>query len=871
MKSKITQSTNFLNTFIGKFISKRIGNSVALFLTIWLTLAISASGWAQTVTSISPTSGPIAGGTPVIFSGTFGPQITYTAKFDGIIVSASRSNNNQLTASTPAHASGIVDVIVYANGNPISATVSYTYSGCTAPSISTANIGPVNSLSGTCDASVTLENNITVNSGTTPITYTYSLTNFGTTINNPYTFPVGTTTVYVKAENSCGSDIKSFTVTVVDNIDPVAITQPVTIYLNASGAASVTAAQVNNASTDNCEVVSWELDITDFTCADAGDNTVVLTVKDAAGNSNTAQATVTVVDNVAPVITCKSNSSRYVIPYETYYTITGSEFDATASDACGVASLTYKINGSASSANNASLNGVTLSVGTHTFVWTAVDVNGNKSECTTVVTVEKRPTTLTYTGDLEEQYSDQADLSATLIDTVSGDGVEGKTITFTIGSQSTTGVTNETGLATATLILTQSPIPTYNVLTTFAGDGSYVNSSNSDGFDITQENAVVNYIGTEITATQSTTNLTTNLDLRVSVRDIADDYRGDIKNATVEFILDGISIFGPINITQLVDPYTGVISLAKVVAMTKTSGSETFTFQVIVDGYYEGATETVITVYVPTGDFITGGGHIIPTTSVGTYPSDSGTKTNFGFNVKFNKKGTNLQGKLNFIWRSGGKVYQAKSNATLSLGVDINDPNAQIATFSSKCNLVDITDPLNPNSLGGNMIMNVNMTDRGEPGVNDDIAFTLWDGNKLLYSSNWNGTNTLKTLLNGGNILVHSGFNSETTNTTSTKTANNTSVKVAQPLEMDTDLLEFNVTAYPNPSADYFTLKLQGNLDEEMQKVEVNVFDLLGRQVYSKQGNTQDYYEFGQNFQVGVYLVTVKQGNNTASLKVIKK
>ena len=85
------------------------------------------------------------------------------------------------------------------------------------------------------------------------------------------------------------------------------------------------------------------------------------------------------------------------------------------------------------------------------------------------------------------------------------------------------------------------------------------------------------------------------------------------------------------------------------------------------------------------------------------------------------------------------------------------------------------------------------------------------------------------------------------------------------------ETIEFNVIAYPNPSADYFMLKLQGLSYEASQKVEVNVFDLLGRQVYRKQGNKEDSYEFGQNFQVGVYLVTVKQGNNTASLKVIKK
>jgi hypothetical protein len=58
---------------------------------------------------------------------------------------------------------------------------------------------------------------------------------------------------------------------------------------------------------------------------------------------------------------------------------------------------------------------------------------------------------------------------------------------------------------------------------------------------------------------------------------------------------------------------------------------------------------------------------LLSTASAGTMPSAVGTKTSF--NVKFNK-GTNLQGKLNFIWRSGG-IYQSKSTKrTDAAGVD---------------------------------------------------------------------------------------------------------------------------------------------------------------------------------------------------------
>ena len=59
---------------------------------------------------------------------------------------------------------------------------------------------------------------------------------------------------------------------------------------------------------------------------------------------------------------------------------------------------------------------------------------------------------------------------------MTGTGISGKTITFTIGTQTSFATTNANGVATATLKLTQSPIPSYNVLTTITGDGYDVSS-----------------------------------------------------------------------------------------------------------------------------------------------------------------------------------------------------------------------------------------------------------------------------------------------------------------------------------------------------------------------------------------------------------
>ena len=110
--------------------------------------------------------------------------------------------------------------------------------------------------------------------------------------------------------------------------------------------------------------------------------------------------------------------------------------------------------------------------------------------CTTTVTVLTRSTTLTYTGAITGAYSDVVTLSATLTDNNSSAGINGKTITFTIGSQSATATTNASGVATTTLLLTQAP-GNYNVATAFAGDVTYLPSNDSDPFTITAKNVTV--------------------------------------------------------------------------------------------------------------------------------------------------------------------------------------------------------------------------------------------------------------------------------------------------------------------------------------------------------------------------------------------
>ncbi|MBK8504501.1 MAG: hypothetical protein IPL46_21215 [Saprospiraceae bacterium] len=111
----------------------------------------------------------------------------------------------------------------------------------------------------------------------------------------------GTLIIKFTATNSAtgcqGSEIFDFMVN--DTEDPVAICQNINVQLDGTGNASISVANINNGSTDNCSIASMALDITDFTCADEGENMVMLTVTDASGNSHSCQATVTVIASQA--------------------------------------------------------------------------------------------------------------------------------------------------------------------------------------------------------------------------------------------------------------------------------------------------------------------------------------------------------------------------------------------------------------------------------------------------------------------------------------------------------------------------------------------------------------------------------------------
>jgi len=163
------------------------------------------------------------------------------------------------------------------------------------------------------------------------------------------------------------------TVTVVDNQNPVAVCQNITVQLDGTGNAAITAAQVDGGSSDNCGF-TLGVSRSAFTCADVGGNTVTLTVTDSSGNSDTCTATVTVEDVEDPVAVCQNIAVQ--LDGTGNIAITAAQVDGGSSDNCG---FTLGVSPSAFTCDDVGDNTVTLTV---------TDSSGNVDTCAATVTVE---------------------------------------------------------------------------------------------------------------------------------------------------------------------------------------------------------------------------------------------------------------------------------------------------------------------------------------------------------------------------------------------------------------------------------------------------------------------------------------------------
>jgi hypothetical protein len=482
------------------------------------------------------------------------------------------------------------------------------------------------------------------------------------------------------------------TVTVTDNIAPTALCQNVTVYLDASGNASVTAAQVDNGSYDNCGIQGMSVSPNSFTCADVGPNTVTLTVTDVNGLQSTCNATVTVTDNIAPTALCQ-NATVY-LDASGNASVTAAQVDNGSYDNCGIQGMSVSPN-----------SFTCADVGPNTVTLTVTDVNGLQSTCTATVTVAPKATVSSISvSPNTRQYSDEVTFTATIQGGAAcGLWQAAQYATFYVGAQNMGSADFEvqgTDLIAALSdicllegIAGQMSPGAKNVSAVFSGIDAVhfaVSQPVAVSLAITPENAAVAYNGQEYFSTSSPSNCTGIVTLSAYVGDSNDPSegcRGDIRNAQITFSNAGIpgTTLGTPNLpVGLINPgniHEGIAVTDFTHTLTGSGcsgGGETFEVWVKASNYYTGETDqdevTLVTLALPGNDFVTGGGHLALSNSAGTYAGTTGSKMNFGFNMKWNPSGKNLQGQINIIFRrlvnGEWRTYQIKSNKINSMSVD---------------------------------------------------------------------------------------------------------------------------------------------------------------------------------------------------------
>ncbi|TRZ76714.1 MAG: HYR domain-containing protein, partial [Bacteroidetes bacterium] len=342
------------------------------------------------------------------------------------------------------------------------------------------------------------------------------------------------------------------------------------------------------------------------------------------------------------------------------------------------------------------------------------------------------------------QYSDQVILIATITGGAPlGSGLlAAKSVTFTIGGQVMKDALNNTKIPlvrSGTYLVAILAVPLTEI--TLAGsmapgikpvavtfndpDLNFLFRPNpaTTTLTITPEDAVTYYTGDLLVPAPA--GGTATVGLRATIHDITaepggDAFAGDIRNATVSFVnrnTNAVLGTAPVTLLSPADSTTGT-------ALFNWTGvpQGDYVIGIVVNNYYScdlAVENTVVEVYEATGDYLTGGGYVVPTLSSGKYGADNGKKTNFGFDLNFDDKGTILDGRVNILLRRTvdgvQKLYQIRSTSITAVAVNIDKPSELTGRFIGVASLSDITDPLLPDAVANDLTLNINMTDRGGP------------------------------------------------------------------------------------------------------------------------------------------------------------
>ena len=172
-------------------------------------------------------------------------------------------------------------------------------------------------------------------------------------------------------------------VEVLDVDDPILVCQDATVSLDENGMAEVLPEYFidTDNSFDNCGITITAVDVTDVTCADIGvPITVTVFVSDDSGNIASCQATMTVVDDMGPMLeNCPEDLTVDPGAVDLFYEVPDFTVDVIATDNCS---------DPAGAVTQDPAVGTLLPDGVYTVTLSSTDDEGNVGTCSFELTVE---------------------------------------------------------------------------------------------------------------------------------------------------------------------------------------------------------------------------------------------------------------------------------------------------------------------------------------------------------------------------------------------------------------------------------------------------------------------------------------------------
>ena len=683
-------------------------------------------------------------------------------------------------------------------------------------------------------------------------------------------FPIGTTTVTFTLKDGNGNTLSScsFTVTVNDTQNPL-ITCSGNQSLNNNPGQCGASYSVVPTATDNCTGTVVTGSRSDGLALSAlypiGTTVITWTATDAAGNTTTCSQNIVVTDNEFPVVSCPANITVNNDP-GTCGAIISINTPA-ATDNCGTPVVTSVRSDGAGMA-------AAYPIGSTTITWKATDASGNVSSCTqTVVVTDNQDPVLTCnpniivktdaglcsatvgvvapnatdncgTPAVSGTRSDNLPLSAaypkgvTLIVWKATDA-SGRTVTC---SQSVTVKDEEKPSITAPANITLTA-PKGSCGATVAL-GSAVTSDNC-GVASTTNNAPSTFPVGTTSVVWTVTDVNGNTNTATQTVTVTDTEKPVITGQTTPFkfcnsgsgnyTINSITVTDNCGINQVTYSITG----ATVRSGTGTDASGLFNTGTstinwtATDTHGNSATWTT-TVIV---------GNAIVVTIPDAYALSAGTVANTVY-IGYSPAGS-IKLKANASGGTGTLTYQWSTGAT-----------TQTITVSPVVNTtytVTVSDASGCSKVMSRLVMVSDI--RCGTGK---VSVCIKTGN-----SQTPQTCCISTSLVSTYILLGAKLGSCSTIPAVVTSISKENKVEAAPVEM------IGLSAFPNPSRAAFTLQAKGI--EAGKKAELRIYTSLGKLVEVRTVTAGQVLSIGSNYIPGLYIVEIREGKKTASIKLVKQ